>query len=83
MENVFICDCTYRCPELMTRGQFSNIAFRTQKEAEDYCEYHSDDAQFWSWRKIQMGAFKKPKGFKENKIVWFRKNSKKMKKKAA
>ena len=43
------------------------IAFRTDEEAQCYCDYHSNEFQFVTWHKILLGKFDIKKKRKKKK----------------
>lgn len=61
MTFIYMIICVYRSPDLQERGNFSNMCFRTEDEAERFCKDNDDPNSMYSWRKITLGKYPKRK----------------------
>lgn len=62
MKFIYIIGCVYKNPTTYKKqGSFQTLAFKTEKEAKDYCEYHSTESMMFFWTEVGLGKFEKPK----------------------
>jgi len=59
MKFFYLIECIFKSPNHQIIGHFTNLGFKTEKEARDFCRFQSDFNNFYCYRKITIGKYKK------------------------